>query len=148
MGTLCRKVRLALTALFSEAFCFASLCDFFANFGKMVASIVRTQRGCAEDIVSYCRGRNRNASALCRSMGSPADSKSSFVSAVLLDDRGKKWLQSRRVSFLGRFSSEGSNLASRTDTRSSRGEPCTRRHDAIDYAKRVRVDTPPDLHNL
>ena len=120
---------------------------------KMAASILRVQQMPTEDPGEYCRRRNRNASALCRRMG--LWSATWFKRAVAWDGhlrrmrnisswgaalvmyRGKKWLQERRVSFLGHASRGGSSLASKTGTRSIQGPPCIRWHDGIDFAKRV-----------
>ena len=120
---------------------------------KMVAAILREKRRPGEEPAEYCRRRNRAASAACKMLGlwstrwfKRALNWNSHVLRPLNDYswcgrlvvyRGMQWLQARRVSILGRNTSQRSSLAGRTETRSIRAAPCTRWHDGIDYAKRV-----------
>ena len=76
---------------------------------KMAASIVRLQRLTGEDVVEFCRRRNRTAGQLCRNMGLWSahwfaravawnshllrPRNSSLWSAALIVYRSKKWLE-------------------------------------------------------
>ena len=112
-----------------------------------VASLLHVPRHPGEEGVEYCKRRNRSAGLFCKTIGlwSHRWYRRSLTwhahllrplnrhtwSALLVQYRGKQWLQERRSNFVG------SCTAGRTKTRSFLGPPCVRWHDGVDFAEEM-----------